>query len=136
MPSSHAANPTLYLPFPTPSPTSPFLTYQSSSANSSGITEPSPFIAPLNNISLFGGALNLDSSHKGSMQAEEAANVLLAFSSPDVMRPSMGLTPKMVPVGERLDDEFVLDGGVAVRSVKVAPGESVVGKTARDILRM
>ncbi|EIW69773.1 hypothetical protein TREMEDRAFT_61539 [Tremella mesenterica DSM 1558] len=46
----------IYLPFPTPSPTSPFLTHPSVNQG----MEPSPFLAPLQNISLFGGALNLD----------------------------------------------------------------------------
>ena len=169
----------LYLPFPTPSPTSPFLSYNASSmshvgssSSSSGI-EPSPFIAPLQNISLFGGALNLDSdkgerydradrghdltkpsSNAKLMPAEEAANLLLAFSSPDAMRPTMGtgsgMTPRMSPAAqEQMDvnrarrntcdsDEFVLDGGVrsAGEGDNVVRRVVVVGKTAKDILQM
>lgn len=157
-PGPQATNPTLYLPFPTPSPTSPFLTYHGSSAsssNSSGPPEPSPFLAPLQNISLFGGALNLDASHglgtggKDIKAAEEAANVLLAFSSPDTLKPivgaGLGMTPKMIPalpggVRERRltleSEEFVLDGGVAEERRSHGPRSGVVGKTARDILKM
>ena len=159
-----ASNPTLYLPFPTPSPTSPFLTYHtsSSSSNSSGLPEPSPFLAPMQNISLFGGALNLDNSQMGhnekngkDMRPEEAANLLLAFSSPDVLRPVAGLqmTPKMIPVeagagvmavgmkrerrGTLDSEEFVLDGGLISGFGKGGGVRNgVIGKTARDILKM
>lgn len=168
IPSAQATNPTLYLPFPTPSPTSPFLTYNntsSSSSGSSGPAEPSPFIAPLQSIPLFGGALNLDQSDmpKKDLKAEEAANLLLAFSSPDTLHPvnglgmgmGTGLTPKMVPVNGGLvggkrerrgtlesdEFDFVLDGGVRDSMGRTAsaggPGRNgVVGKTARDILKM
>jgi len=155
-----ASNPTLYLPFPTPSPTSPFLTYHTSSSSSasSGPPEPSPFLAPLQNISLFGGALNLDNNQpdKGKdMRPEEAANLLLAFSSPDVLRPVAGLqmTPKMIPVENDLavgaatakrrerrgtldSEDFVLDGGLVCGGGKGGARNGVIGKTARDILKM
>ena len=147
IPSSQAPNPTLYLPFPTPSPTSPFLTYQnggtSSSSASSGPPEPSPFLAPLQGMTLFGGALNLDHKDK-DLKAEEAANVLLAFSSPDTLKPMTGLnlTPKMIPSGgsreRRLtleSEDFVLDGGLR-QAGRVGARSGVTGKTARDILRM
>ncbi len=175
-PSPQATNPTLYLPFPTPSPTSPFLAYHSTTSHttsSTGPPEPSPFLAPLQSISLFGGALNLDhqttspsqslgfglgpipkdlsphSEKQRDMPPEEAANLLLAFSSPDTLRPS-GSTPKMVPVvvgsggRERRSalesEDFVLDGGVvreggAGKEIGSSKG-MMVGKTARDILRM
>lgn len=83
------------------------------------------------------------------MPPEEAANLLLAFSSPDTLRPS-GSTPKMVPVvvgsggRERRSalesEDFVLDGGVvreggAGKEIGSSKG-MMVGKTARDILRM
>lgn len=175
-----AANPTLYLPFPTPSPTSPFLTYPGSNTSTTatsvtGPPEPSPFLAPLQHFSLFGGAISLDtptspevkkspSDHegtakiapgekKGDMRAEEAANLLLAFSSPDVMRPTGGLGLAMTTTSNGFSgkeerqrrmtletEDFTLDGGTA----KVTKGydaflgqtEGMVGKTARDILRM
>lgn len=159
IPGPQAANPTLYLPFPTPSPTSPFLTYHTSasSSGSSGPPEPSPFLAPLQNMSLFGGAINLDGIDRQDkakdMRPEEAASLLLAFSSPDTLRPvngmGTGLTPKMVPVGQAqagqrerrltLDSEdFVLDGGTRTASTGVVGGQrnTVIGKTARDILKM
>ena len=179
-----AANPTLYLPFPTPSPTSPFLMYPGSSNTSTTATsatgppEPSPFLAPLQHFSLFGGAIALDTptspevkkSHspsdhegtakaasgeqkKGDMRAEEAANLLLAFSSPDVMRPTgglgLGVTTTANGVSGKdekqrrmtLDNEdFMLDGGTAKVSkgyeAFIGQAEGMVGKTARDILRM
>ena len=168
--SPQAANPTLYLPFPTPSPTSPFLTYtstlSSAGTTSIGAAEPSPFLAPLQNISLFGGVLNLDmstspvrppenkhpsppemsmpppSTEKRNMAPEEAANLLLAFSSPDTLRPS-GATPRTMPVIGRErrsmfeSEEFVLDGGFVRENCKTGGnGIEMVGKTARDILRM
>lgn len=184
-----APNPNIYLPFPTPSPTSPFLTYQGGSAASTassatGPPEPSPFMAPLQNFSLFGGALDtpLDgptkqhpsppdltmpaphhSRDRADLAPEEAANLLLAFSSPDTLRPAKtGSTPLMsalsMPVSasqsqgreRRLtleSEEFTLDGGVANykhssysnghhshRNGPVPPRTQ--GKTARDILRM
>lgn len=171
-PPPEATNPTLYLPFPTPSPTSPFLTYHSTTSTTTSATgpaEPSPFLAPLQNMSLFGGALNLDHSNPNisptqsfhpkhpsppemppsrDIPAEEAANLLLAFSSPDTLR---GATPKIRPAGvkERRStlesEEFVLDGGVARESargrkdgkeIETGRGTGMVGKTARDILRM
>lgn len=183
-----AANPTLYLPFPTPSPTSPFLTYpsgtssSSTSTSTSGPTEPSPFMAPLQNFSLFGGAISLDpavspevrqyhtyhpnasgsrsppdlsmpppkSTREGGGKAvpssEEAANLLLAFSSPDTLRPVSGGTPVFAPHGHRrgtLDaEDFSLDGGHASgptgrrRESQSQWGRPIAGKTARDILRM
>ncbi|ORX41238.1 hypothetical protein BD324DRAFT_606846 [Kockovaella imperatae] len=163
-PGPQATNPTLYLPFPTPSPTSPFLHYTASTSSSSSLhtstgPDPSPFMAPLQGMSLFGGALNLDTPGEKSlnakgMGAEEAANVLLAFSSPDTLRPtSVGMTPLMTPLlsdsgrarRSTLDgEEFVLDGGL-IKSPEtkkmLSPAHNAqqgqkVGKTARDILRM
>jgi len=133
-------------------------------------------MAPLQNISLFGGALDtpstLDSSdaanrkqpsppdlampppghpHRGPLAAEEAANLLLAFSSPETLRPSKtGSTPLMsalaMPPGQRrnLDSEdFTLDGGTAKSSTAYPQQHQNSsgftprqGKTARDILRM
>ena len=103
-------------------------------------------------MSLFGGALNLDGPDRQlpkGMGAEEAANVLLAFSSPDTLRPtSVGMTPLMTPMMDgrprrsTLDGEdFVLDGGVRSHdSRRNYPSHEMdqqrVGKTARDILRM
>ena len=168
--SLQAADPTLFLPFPTPSPTSPFLTFHSTVpstvATTIGSAEPSPFLAPLQNISLFGGVLNLDMTtspvrpperkqrsppemsmppprtEKRNMAPEEAANLLLAFSSPDTLHPS-GSTPKtMAVIGrERRSmseaEEFVLDGGLVKEDYKSrGKGMEVVGKTAREILRM
>lgn len=73
------------------------------------------------------------------MPAEEAAKMLLAFSSPDTLRPSAVVTPLMGPGrrGTLESEEFTLDGGVAgmVNGVVVATG-GTVGKTARDILKM
>lgn len=172
-----AQNPTLYLPFPTPSPTSPFLTYSTTASSSSGPPEPSPFLAPLQNInmSLFGGAINLDqpvggggggaggaigsgtdtpllmgkrsysdetrrsdgadategvevtttttggkARGKRDMAPEEVANLLLAISSPDTLRPSNGqtmLTPKMIPIGGP-EDLASLAGSVARENLK------------------
>lgn len=155
-----AANPTLYLPFPTPSPTSPFLNYASGSSSTSfsAPPEPSPFLAPLQNMSLFGGALTFDTPHEGknhspcdqsnpAVPAEEAANLLLAFSSPDTMHPIGGM-PLMAAVGNGANggrerrstlesDEFTLDGGgKSARLEMRAGGTVVVGKTASDILKM
>lgn len=128
-------------------------------------------------MALFGGALNLDppsDGNKKDLKAEEAANLLLAFSSPDTLHPvnglgmgmgiggmggmggGTGLTPKMVPVLggagvkrerrgtlESEEFDFVLDGGVreqlgkATGSGQGGPGRNgVIGKTARDILKM
>ncbi|WWD20505.1 hypothetical protein CI109_104981 [Kwoniella shandongensis] len=208
-PPPQANNP-IFLPFPAPSPTSPFLHANSSTATSSsgstastsstiGPVDPSPFLAPLPNVSLFGGIFNLDSGNvsptdtfkpppqfkqpsppqlslydsksktttitssakvsapisstkKDDMAAEEAANLLLAFSSPDTLR------PQQVVVGQRerrltLDGEdFTLDGGVmggrrgsddranrssSVETKSMSGGNGLkVGKSARDILRM
>lgn len=173
-PPPEATNPTLYLPFPTPSPTSPFLTYSASNASTSTqAMEPSPFIAPLNNFSLFGGAIPFDPNspevtmamsrappelsmpppkgrdekEKRIPSPEEAANLLLAFSSPDTLRPVHGGTPVFAPagVGRRgtLDsDDFMLDGGGFGRGGgQSARGHGqwsrgMVGKTAKDFLRM
>ena len=156
-PGPQAANPTLYLPFPTPSPTSPFLSYHTSSSSfGSSAPEPSPFLAPLQNISLFGGALETsERQDKANMRPEEAANLLLAFSSPDTLHPvngmGSGLTPKMVPIeGISLDgpkrerrgtletEDFVLDGGRRgiLAGSSVVGRNGLVGKTARDILKM
>jgi hypothetical protein len=127
----------------------------------------------MQNMSLFGGALDtpnsLDgerkpspptfsmpppSSRAGDLGAEEAANLLLAFSSPETLRPSKtGSTPIMsalsMPPGQRrggLDDEFSLDGGHAKGPAYNSShnhsreGQGAFkprqGKTARDILRM
>ena len=180
-PPPEATNPTLYLPFPTPSPTSPFLTYapsNSSTSTSLATMEPSPFIAPLNNFSLFGGAISFDNpspevnmakpqtgppeismpppKEKRMPSPEEAANLLLAFSSPDTLRPVHGGTPVFAPsVGGRrgLDgDDFMLDGNgnghghghgrggaIGPRGHAHGPGpwpRGMVGKTAKDFLRM
>ena len=159
-PGPQAINPTLYLPFPTPSPTLPFLNYTASTASRSSLhtntgRAPSPFMAALQNMSFSGGAPNLDApgekqaNNGKGMGAEEAANVLLAFSSPDSMRPTnVGITPNMTPiVGEggrprrlTLDgEEFVLDNGVSSQDPRrAAPnlyGDQTqrVGKAARDI---
>lgn len=188
-PTSQATNPTLYLPFPTPSPTSPFLTYPSMTSSSStstsmsGPIEPSPFMAPLQNFSLFGGAISLDptaspdvsrghrhhsnNSHgsgSGSRSppdlsmpppkstrdankvpsSEEAANLLLAFSSPDTLRPVSGGTPVFAPHrrGTLESEDFSLDGGHDTSTTsRKWEGQGqwnrpIAGKTARDILRM
>ncbi|WWC98759.1 hypothetical protein V866_005652 [Kwoniella sp. B9012] len=154
-PPPQSNNP-IFLPFPAPSPTSPFLnshpstsTSASTSTSSSGLhgsgsgsylSDPSPFLAPISGMSLFGGVLNLDLpspadslSHRAmryspptltlpptntreklkDMPPEEAANLLLAFSSPDTLRPQV----HGIPVGEEkrerrvtLDnDDFKLD---------------------------
>ena len=173
----NAPNPTLYLPFPTPSPTSPFLTYPNTttSSSSSGPPEPSPFLAPLTNMSLFNGALDLKSFDERdessmsmspnasmnlvsskTMPPEEAANLLLAFSSPDTLRPvssvsvmgaayhansngNGGGTGAASARRSTLEsEEFTLDGGVATKDVAVGMGMEVgvMGKTARDILKM
>ncbi|TXT11083.1 hypothetical protein VHUM_01834 [Vanrija humicola] len=160
--SSAGPNPNIYLPFPTPSPTSPFLTYHPSSASTAssatGPPEPSPFMAPLQNISLFGGALDSSASplvmpppssaNGRDMAPEEAANLLLAISSPDTLHPTRtGTTPLMSAVSGRSraleSEDFTLDGGVASvtharTKIKVEHGQKYrpQGKTARDILRM
>ncbi|WWC65388.1 uncharacterized protein I303_108006 [Kwoniella dejecticola CBS 10117] len=129
-PPPQSSNP-IFLPFPAPSPTSPFLNGASNTISSSGsstssmldtsrsyMSDPSPFLAPISGMSLFGGVLNLEQpspadsmrilNNLGSgrysppslalppsntkeklkdMPPEEAANLLLAFSSPDTMRP-------------------------------------------------
>ncbi|KAK4687916.1 hypothetical protein P7C73_g2211, partial [Tremellales sp. Uapishka_1] len=165
-PPPQATNPTLYLPFPTPSPTSPFL-YASTTASSSGASaplEPSPFLAPMQHLGLFSGQINfspnfsttaarkpsppdmdLPPAAKDKMGEEEAANLLLAFSSPDIMRPShveveMGIGRSRR--GTLENDGFVLDTATAsgdsqrARAVYNGSGQRVVGKTASDILRM
>lgn len=85
-----------------------------------------------------------ESSKEGMKAEEEAANVLLAFSSPDTLKPSVPNMPGLIPrmngsMRERrltLDsEEFVLDGGVREGSRNGARS-GVVGKTARDILKM
>lgn len=51
------------------------------------------------------------------MAPEEVANLLLAISSPDTLRPSNGqtmLTPKMIPIGGA-EDLASLAGSVAAR---------------------
>jgi hypothetical protein len=83
---------------------------------------------------------------------EEAANLLLAFSSPDTLRPVHGGTPVFAPAlgGRRatLDsDDFMLDGNGVGRGGGAARGHGhghghgqwsrgMVGKTAKDFLRM
>ncbi|WVQ95761.1 hypothetical protein IAU59_002860 [Kwoniella sp. CBS 9459] len=245
-PPPQANNP-IFLPFPAPSPTSPFLTSNGglvssigsssgpgSSSGSTGLSgppDPSPFLAPLSGMSLFGGVIPLENgltspidmmsssgrySHNtngngpssiynrqqhsppdltlppsksygddtrthghsrevsGSlsrsnghirnknsiggtsmngeqeskdMPAEEAANLLLAFSSPDTLRPqivSSASTSSVTSISGGLtitrgrrstmdsdEFEFSLDsGGQGFRT------EDMVGKSARDILRM
>lgn len=107
-----------------------------------------------------------DTSANAEMLPEEAANLLLAFSSPETLRP-LG-DGSVVPLGighgygqgqgqiRRTVEEFSLDSGVAVgsesgrqgktgkgrevSSVKTmgltSKGCSVVGKSVRDILKM
>ncbi|WWC72421.1 uncharacterized protein I206_106383 [Kwoniella pini CBS 10737] len=146
-PPPQSSNP-IFLPFPAPSPTSPFLTgapaaMSSVSSSSSSmidtsrsyISDPSPFLAPISGMSLFGGALNLEqpspaenmklfidktsppslalppSNTKeklGNMPPEEAANLLLAFSSPDTMRPQTHVDISPYP-GMSRDRRMTLD---------------------------
>ncbi|KIR39625.1 hypothetical protein I307_01507 [Cryptococcus deuterogattii 99/473] len=107
-----------------------------------------------------------DTSANGEMLPEEAANLLLAFSSPETLRP-LG-DGSVVPLGigqgygqgqgqiRRTVEEFSLDSGATfgsksgrqgkigkrreVSSVKTmestSKGRSVVGKSVRDILKM
>ena len=169
---SPSTAPSIYLPFPTPSPTSPFLNYDPTQPTNKpsgrfGLPDPSPFLAPIQNMSLFGGALNLDPPAKPEdtdnmpvtvdKGVEEAANVLLAFSSPDTMRPVGGNGPgngngngkfhngdgNGNPTRRRntLDtDDFVLDSAETAPPTIAGRGrgdvEMHVGKTARDILQM
>ncbi|BEI80423.1 hypothetical protein CcaverHIS002_0109520 [Cutaneotrichosporon cavernicola] len=155
---SRAPPPDICLPFPTPSPTSPFHSYPSNASTASSATgppEPSPFLAPLQNISLFDGAFPspLTGPHKlsppervGEMNPEDAAHMLLAISSPDTLRPthSSGSTPLMTVhrgLERRLPldaEEFTLDGGIARSGDvnEVRHHHRTQGKTARDILRM
>ncbi|ODO07121.1 hypothetical protein I350_04491 [Cryptococcus amylolentus CBS 6273] len=100
------------------------------------------------------------------MPAEEAANLLLAFSSPDTLRPIVDPLPQMQGGGAgggRLDggkgrrnivDDFSLDGhghgggggvlGQAVKASRVGAGAGkvgrqggeVIGKSVRDILEL
>ncbi|WVR08397.1 hypothetical protein IAU60_005452 [Kwoniella sp. DSM 27419] len=176
-PPAQANNP-IFLPFPAPSPTSPFMNAGGGSAASSasaatsttGPPDPSPFLAPMSGMSLFGGVISLDPTSPvdpyrpgggyftgypskqpspphlalpptkpisaKDMPPEEAANLLLAFSSPDTLRPQLGVPER--PGGGRMrrltldSDEFVLDAGDGGG----ARGAEVVGKSARDILRM
>jgi hypothetical protein len=137
-------------------------------------------MAPLQNFSLFGGAISLDSTAspevsmamssatgsgrhqgppdlsmpppKGSKRVpspEEAANLLLAFSSPDTLRPVSGGTPIFAPSGRKgtlESEDFMLDGatdGQAHHHTQATKShghsnwqKTMVGKTARDILRM
>ncbi|WWD08499.1 hypothetical protein V865_006611 [Kwoniella europaea PYCC6329] len=155
-PHSPQSNNPIFLPFPAPSPTSPFLNGHPSTSNSAStsssssglhgsgsgsyLADPSPFLAPIGGMPLFGGVLNLDLPSPADslsqrtvryspptltlpptntreklkdMPAEEAANLLLAFSSPDTLRPQV----HGIPVGEEkrerrmtLDnDDFKLD---------------------------
>ncbi|WVW81030.1 hypothetical protein I302_103021 [Kwoniella bestiolae CBS 10118] len=125
-PPPQSNNP-IFLPFPAPSPTSPFMNgnpsssstsnsaiHSSTTSSSSFVSDPSPFLAPISGMSLFGGVLNLDLPSPADslsqrvvrqspptltlpptntreklkdMPPEEAANLLLAFSSPDTLRP-------------------------------------------------
>lgn len=154
-PPPQASNP-IFLPFPAPSPTSPFLT---SGSTVSSVPDPSPFLAPLHNIGLFGGMFNLDGATalalpqpiavplentapldvvagldkktRKDMEPEEAANLLLAFSSPDTLRPQVVVN--VAGRHRRLtleNDEFSLDRGVSVGVV------DMIGKSAGDILCM
>lgn len=159
-PRRAAPSPNIYLPFPTPSPTSPFLTYHggSNASTSSSVTgppEPSPFMAPVQSTPLFGG-LSLDSSKdekrrsppdlsmpppKREIGTEEAANLLLAFSSPETRPFSTGSTPLMgAVVKEDGVKGFTLDGGpvTTLENYKVVSGKNSGAKvkTARDLLRM
>lgn len=158
-PRRTAPSPNIYLPFPTPSPTSPFLTYHGSSASTSssvtGPPEPSPFMAPVQSTPLFGG-VPLEGSNgekrrsppdlsmpppKREIGTEEVANLLLAFSSPETRPFSTGSTPLMSAVqkGEDGVKGFTLDGGpvTALDNYKVVSGKQshAKGKTARDILQ-
>ncbi|KAK6906805.1 hypothetical protein I203_100792 [Kwoniella mangroviensis CBS 8507] len=204
-PPPQSNNP-IFLPFPAPSPTSPFLsghpstsTSASTSSSSSGLhgsgsgsylSDPSPFLAPISGMSLFGGVFNLDLPSPADslsqrtmryspptltlpptntreklkdMPPEEAANLLLAFSSPDTLRPQV----HGVPVGEEkrerrmtLDnDDFKLDSSnsppqASIRIPNPQPATGVhkvksdykdaddytqsglKGKSAMDILKM
>ncbi|WRT70454.1 uncharacterized protein IL334_007452 [Kwoniella shivajii] len=166
-PSPRTSN-TIYLPFPAPSPTSPFLNGSSNSSASTvtGPPDPSPFLAPLSGMSLFGGVLDpvspadsfkyitqhspphmsLPPTNRKTMPPEEAANLLLAFSSPDTLRPQI-----MNSRGVTLDnDDFKLDvpnaaayGKAVLRHVghdiRVGTGpmkvtEEVTSKSAQDFL--
>ncbi|OCF41276.1 hypothetical protein I317_04934 [Kwoniella heveanensis CBS 569] len=250
-PPPQASNP-IFLPFPAPSPTSPFLTSSggvhsaagshpgsgpgssSGSTSISGPPDPSPFLAPMSGMSLFGGVIPLEngltspidtmsagrySQHSSAngqshgshskqqnsppqltlppsksfgddfstsrsysrevsssmsvtqvsgtgsivgganesvnretaskdMPAEEAANLLLAFSSPDTLGPqifsssnnsstatsisgSLTMTRGRRSTLDSDDFEFSLDSGV--NGLK---NEDMVGKSAREILRM
>lgn len=157
-PRRTAPSPNIYLPFPTPSPTSPFLTYHggSSASTASSVTgppEPSPFMAPVQNTPLFSG-LSLDGVKeerrrsppdlsmpppRREMGTEEAANLLLAFSSPETRPFSTGSTPLMgAVVKEDGVKGFTLDGGT-LENYKVVSGkksQAPKGKTAREFLRM
>ncbi|WVQ79472.1 hypothetical protein IAT38_001571 [Cryptococcus sp. DSM 104549] len=219
-PPAHNANP-IFLPFPAPSPTSPFMNATisgtpSASTSTTAPSEPSPFLPPIPNLGLFGGMLNLDASpqdtfragyaskqgsppslslpeskkvaqphgfgaaHAGAasgmgvgngkhapnskanadMAPEEAANLLLAFSSPDTLRPqSESMMAAMQAQqtagrGRRMTletEEFSLDGGGAAREgegngAAWSAGEReggrateqrpIVGKSVKDILRL
>ncbi|WVF68097.1 hypothetical protein IAT40_002860 [Kwoniella sp. CBS 6097] len=180
-PPPQANNP-IFLPFPAPSPTSPFLTTHGGGGVVGGLPDPSPFLAPMSGMSLFGGVIPLEAapvdamssrhgngngngsrqqnsppqlslppsresksirghSREGSgrghkdMPPEEAANLLLAFSSPDTLGPQVN-SGSLTTRGRRStldseDFEFSLDSGaVGLRH------EDMVGKSARDILSM
>ncbi|KAK8850322.1 hypothetical protein IAR55_004239 [Kwoniella newhampshirensis] len=197
-PPPEVTNP-IFLPFPAPSPTSPFLhatihssseSRGTSSSSAVGPIDPSPFLAPLPNVSLFGGIFNLDSSPtdtfrpqfkqpsppqlcltdntktkhsqtqrsaKGAtamtttttrskdMAPEEAANLLLAFSSPDTLRPQHFVVSQRERRSTLDSEEFSLDGGgsgeggggvKALRPETKTGNGGKIGKSARDILKM
>lgn len=113
-----------------------------------------------------GPTANADADTGAEMLPEEAANLLLAFSSPETLRPLGDGSVGPLGIGQgygqgqgqirRTVEEFSLDSGVAfgsesgrqgktwkgreVSSVKTmgltSKGRSVVGKSVRDILKM
>ncbi|KAL7420643.1 hypothetical protein Q5752_004594 [Cryptotrichosporon argae] len=136
-PPPAAPNPTLFLPFPTPSPTSPFIPPAAAAA-----VEPSPFLAPLQSYTLFNGALGTLDPHPPAPASapdidvgpEEAANLLLAFSSPDTLRPAQPPIVRRGTLG--FDADFSLDTAVGhVRTATHRPAHAA-SVSASDILNM